>query len=250
MSPVPTVSRAGAGAAMPMTNATQALIANIFMFSIDQARISFGSFSVGNSIRNNRADRGGKRHRRTRWLVFPAQTRRSEFQSALPVSSGKNTVVHGEPEPADISLFWLSVQAASVFRFVMEYEHVDFPQPCVSSPARAGITIVEDAGAADEDRQYETRRKLLKLHAEAAEWFHENLTKREIGEPARKYLKQRGIREKSRSAGSLATRRMNGTAFGSWARGQGYDTRDLVASGLVKTKDDDQTTNPQSSNFV
>ena len=75
----------------------------------------------------------------------------------------------------------------------MEYEHVDFPSAVRKLAARAGIAIVEERGAADEDRQYETRRKLLKLHAEAAEWFHENLIKREIGEPARKYLKQRGI---------------------------------------------------------
>src|SRR6266705_790935 len=31
---------------------------------------------------------------------------------------------------------------------------------------------------------------------------------------------------------------VEGDAIGSWARGRGYDTRDLIASGLVKTKDD------------
>jgi DNA primase len=108
---------------------------------------------------------------------------------------------------------------------------------------RAGITIVEERGAADEDRQYETRRKLLKLHAEAADWFHENLTKREIGEPARKYLKQRGITGEIAKRWQLGYAPDEWDAFGSWARGQGYDTRELVASGLIKTKDDDQTPN-------
>ena len=45
----------------------------------------------------------------------------------------------------------------------------------------------------EEDRQHEARRTLLKLHAEAAEWFHENLLKKELAEPARTYLKKRGI---------------------------------------------------------
>ena len=61
---------------------------------------------------------------------------------------------------------------------------------------RAGITVVEKSrgrAADDEERQQELRQRLLKLHAEAAQWFHENLIKKEIGEPARKYLKQRGI---------------------------------------------------------
>src|SRR5437667_6059588 len=131
----------------------------------------------------------------------------------------------------------------SVFRFVMEYEHVDFPSAVRKLATRAGITIVEKRGAADEDRQHETRRKLLKLHAEAAEWFHENLTKREIGEPARKYLKQRGITVEVAKRWQLGYAPDEWDAFGSWARRQGYDARELVASGLVKTKDDDQTSN-------
>jgi DNA primase len=131
----------------------------------------------------------------------------------------------------------------------MDYEHLDFPAAVRKLAARAGITIVEKRGATDEDRQHETRRKLLKLHAEAAEWFHENLTKREIGEPARKYLKQRGITVEVAKRWQLGYAPDEWDAFGSWARRQGYDARELVASGLVKTKDDDQTSNlnPQIS---
>ena len=134
----------------------------------------------------------------------------------------------------------------SVFRFVMDYEHVDFPAAVRKLAARAGITIVEKRGAADGDRQYETRRKLLKLHAEAAEWFHENLTRREIGEPARKYLKQRGITGEIAKRWQLGYAPDEWDAFGSWTRGQGYDARELVESGLIKTKDDDQTSNLNS----
>src|SRR5262249_36744298 len=32
-------------------------------------------------------------------------------------------------------------------------------------------------------------------------------------------------------------------ALGSWARAQGYEAREVVASGLIKSKDDDQTSN-------
>src|SRR5256886_1762076 len=125
----------------------------------------------------------------------------------------------------------------------MEYAQVDLPAAVRKLAARAGMSIVEQRGEADEDRQYETRRKLLKLHAEAEEWFHENLTKREIGEPARKYLKQRGITGEIAKRWQLGYAPDEWDAFGSWARGQGYDARELVASGLIKTKDDDQTSN-------
>jgi DNA primase len=103
--------------------------------------------------------------------------------------------------------------------------------------ARVGITVVEKRGA-DEDRQYEARRTLLKLHAEGAEWFHENLIKREVGGAARKYLRGRGITLETAKRWQLGYAPDEWDAFGSWARGRGYDTRDLITSGLAKTKDE------------
>src|SRR5947199_6416906 len=74
----------------------------------------------------------------------------------------------------------------SVFRFVMEYEHVEFPVAVRKLGDRVGIQIVEDRGSnAAEDRQHEARRTLLQLHAEAAEWFHDNLMKKDFAKPAR-----------------------------------------------------------------
>src|SRR4030095_14727371 len=135
----------------------------------------------------------------------------------------------------------------SVFRFVMEYEHIDFPAAVRKHAERAGITIIEKRGAADEDRQYEARRKLLKLHAEAAEWFHQNLTKREIGEPARKYLKQRGITGEIAKRWQLGYAPDEWDALGNWARGRGYETRELIASGLIKAKDEAEARANQTS---
>ena len=132
----------------------------------------------------------------------------------------------------------------------MEYEHVDFPAAVRKLAARAGITIVEERGATDEDRQYETRRKLLKLHAEAAGWFHENLIKKDIGEPARKYLKQRGITGEIAKRWQLGYAPDEWDAFGSWARGQAYDARDLHCEWPCQNEGRRSNIEPQSSNFV
>ena len=173
---------------------------------------------------------------------FPLKRAGANFKALCPFHQEKTPSFTVSPSRQTFHCFGCGA-GGSVFRFVMEYEHVDFPAAVRKLAARAGITIVEERGAADEDRQYETRRKLLKLHAEAAEWFHENLTKREIGEPARKYLKQRGITGEIAKRWQLGYAPDEWDAFGSWARGQGYDTRELVASGLIKTKDDEQTSN-------
>src|SRR6266403_4023820 len=173
---------------------------------------------------------------------FPVKRAGANFKALCPFHQEKTPSFHVSPSRQTFHCFGCGA-GGSVFRFVMEYEHLDFPSAVRKLAARAGITVVEKRSASDEDRQYETRKNLLKLHAEAAGWFHENLTKREIGEPARKYLKQRGITGEIAKRWQLGYAPDEWDAFGSWARGQGYDARELVASGLTKTKDDDQTSN-------
>src|SRR5947207_14389795 len=80
-------------------------------------------------------------------------------------------------------------------------------------------------------------------HLVAAAWgscrmVHENLMKREFAEPARTYLKKRGITAGIAKRWQLGYAPEEWDAFRSWARGRGYNARDLIASGLVKTKDD------------
>src|SRR5207244_2840638 len=92
------------------------------------------------------------------------------------------------------------------------------------------------------------QQKLLKVHDEAEEWFNVNLIKKELGEPARKYLKQRGVTAEIAKRWQLGYAPDAWDAFGSWARGRGYDVRDLIASGLVKTKDESDSAQNQTSN--
>jgi DNA primase len=179
---------------------------------------------------------------------FPLKRAGANFKALCPFHQEKTPSFMVSPSRQTFHCFGCGA-GGSVFRFVMDYEHVDFPSAVRKLATRAGITIVEKRGAADEDRQYETRRKLLKLHAEAAEWFHENLIKSELGQAARKYVKQRGI------SGEIAKRWQLGyapdewDAFSSWARTQGYDTRELIAGGLVKTKDESDSARNQTSNI-
>jgi len=177
---------------------------------------------------------------------FPLKRAGANFKALCPFHQEKTPSFMVSPSRQTFHCFGCGA-GGSVFRFVMEYEHVDFPSAVRKLAARAGITIVEKRGAEDEDRQYETRRKLLKLHADAAEWFHENLIKREIGEPARKYLKRRGITGEIAKQWQLGYAPNEWDAFGSWARAQGYDARELIASGLVKTKEESDWPENQTS---
>jgi DNA primase len=167
---------------------------------------------------------------------FPLKRAGANFKALCPFHQEKTPSFMVSPSRQTFHCFGCGA-GGSVFRFVMEYEHVDFPSAVRKLATRASITIVETHGGTDEGRQYETRRKLLKLHAEAAEWFHENLIKSEVGESARKYLKRRGITGEIAKRWQLGYAPDEWDAFGNWARAKGYEERDLLASGLLKTKD-------------
>src|SRR2546430_7957321 len=181
---------------------------------------------------------------------FPLKRAGANFKALCPFHQEKTPSFTVNPGRQTFHCFGCGV-GGSVFRFVMDYEHVDFPSALRKLAVRVGITVVETSrGAApEEDQQREARRLLLKLHAEAAEWFHENLVKREVGEPARKYLKQRGITAEIAKHWQLGYAPDEWNAFGSWARGRGYDARDLITSGLVRTKDEADSDQNQTSNL-
>jgi DNA primase len=169
---------------------------------------------------------------------FPLKRAGANFKALCPFHQEKTASFHVSPQRQTFHCFGCGV-GGSVFRFVMDYEHVDFPSAVRKLAARVGITLIEERGPSSaENRQHEARRTLLQLHGEAAAWFHENLIKREFAEPARKYLKERGITAEIAKRWRLGYAPDEWDAFGSWARGHGYDQQTLITSGLVKTKED------------
>jgi DNA primase len=170
----------------------------------------------------------------------------ANFKALCPFHQEKTPSFHVSPQRQTFHCFGCGA-GGSVFRFVMDYEHIDFPSAVRKLAARVGIPVTEERGPRGEDRQHEARHLLLRLHAEAAGLFHDNLLKKEFAEPARDYLKKRGISAEIAKRWQLGFAPDEWDAFGSWARGRGYDARDLIASGLVKTKDDADRAPDQTS---
>ena len=170
---------------------------------------------------------------------FPLKRAGSSFKALCPFHQEKTPSFHVNPQRQAFHCFGCGV-GGGVFRFVMDYEHVDFPAAVRKLAARAGIQIVEERRAEGEDRQLETRRVLTKLHAEAAEWFHENLLKKEWAAPARDYLKGRGIDRQVAKNWQLGFAPDAWDAFLKWALEHGYSREQLLQSGLVKPRDDER----------
>ena len=161
----------------------------------------------------------------------------SSFKALCPFHQEKTPSFTVSPQRQTFHCFGCGV-GGSVFRFVMDYEHVDFPAAVRKLAARVGIPIVEERTGQDERRQHEARSTFLKLHADATEWFHENLIRRDCGHPARDYLKSRGIKIDVAKSWKLGYAPDNWTEFSEWASTQGYRRQQILASGLVKPRDE------------
>jgi DNA primase len=170
---------------------------------------------------------------------FPLKRAGANFKALCPFHQEKTPSFHVNPQRQTFHCFGCGV-GGSVFRFVMEYEHVDFPSSVRKLAARVGIPIVEERGGEDESRQHESRRTLLKLHSEAAEWFHDNLLKKEFADPARAYLKNRGIDRQVAKDWQLGYAPDNWDGFLKWAGDRGYSRTQLLQSGLVKPRDEER----------
>ena len=169
---------------------------------------------------------------------FPLKRAGANFRALCPFHQEKTPSFHVSPTRQSFHCFGCGA-GGSVFRFVMDYEHVDFPTSLRRLAARVGIPVIEERSGPDEDRQHEARRTLLKLHAEAADWFHENLLKKEFAAPAREHLKQRGITKAVVKSWRLGFAPESWDAFSTWARERGYSIQDLITSGLVSVRESD-----------
>ena len=171
---------------------------------------------------------------------FPLKRAGSSFKALCPFHQEKTPSFNVSSQRQSFHCFGCGA-GGSVFRFVMDYEHLDFPSAVRKLAARAGIPVIEEGGSAGtDDRLHETRRTLLQLHAEAAAWFHENLLKRDWASPARDYLKKRGIDRNIAASWQIGFAPEAWDATLKWALDRGYRRQEILQSGLVKPRDEER----------
>ncbi|MDC2844886.1 DNA primase [Limosilactobacillus mucosae] len=88
-------------------------------------------------------------------------------------------------------------RSGSVFDFLMELHHLSFPQAVEQVAKLGSVTLPSDFQANDEARQSQApdsqQSQLIKLHQTAMRLYHHILMNTPAGEPARRYLKKRGL---------------------------------------------------------
>jgi DNA primase len=162
---------------------------------------------------------------------FPLKRAGSSWRALCPFHREKSPSFHVSPQKQAYYCFGCGA-GGSVFKFVMEYERVDFATAVRRLAQKAGVTLIEEKSAPGDDHRRELRGRLLDLHKLAADWFHANLLRSPAGAAARDYLKSREIRADIAKRWRLGYAPDSRQALLQHARAAGFKDAELRASGL------------------
>jgi DNA primase len=124
---------------------------------------------------------------------FPLKRAGANFRALCPFHKEKTPSFNVHPQKQIWHCFGCGA-GGDVFTFVMKYENLDFTSAVRRLAERAGVRLeFEQAGTGAEGSGRDQKDVLLKLHEQVAAFFHQTLLKDKAAEPARAYLKKRGI---------------------------------------------------------
>ncbi len=122
-------------------------------------------------------------------------------------------------------------KGGDIYTFLMDYEHIEFPEALRVLAKKAGIELIESKAQAGISSKKE---RLYSLNALAAEYYHYILTKHAVGVGARAYLKERGLSDKTIKTFQLGFSPDTKSSLASYlVKKKKYLVEDLVEAGLV-----------------
>ncbi|MEI6323574.1 MAG: DNA primase [bacterium] len=170
---------------------------------------------------------------------FPLKPAGANFRALCPFHKEKSPSFNVNPSRQSFHCFGCGA-GGGVFRFVMDYEHVDFPTAVRRLAQKAGIVLSEENDPEEQSRR-DQRSRLLELHKEAAEWYHSKLLRSQDAEHARAYLRKRGLSKEIAVAWQLGFAPEGWDVFRTWGLSKGFTRMELIQGGLLTSKEGDQT---------
>jgi DNA primase len=168
---------------------------------------------------------------------FPLKRTGAVFKARCPFHNEKTPSFSVNPSRQIFKCFGCGV-GGGVFRFLMEYEHLDFPTAVRRLAERSGLRIEESESTGEEAANRQARQRILAANAAAGAFFQRQLFKSQEAAGAREYLKGRGI------SGEVARRWGIGFAPEGWDLclnhliAKGFTPREINEAGLTSSKDD------------
>lgn len=126
--------------------------------------------------------------------------------------------------------------------FVMDIEHIAFPDALVKLGQRAGIPLELDIQSEQSDTANPFSKKeeqMRQAHTFAVEFYHHILMNTEDGEPALNYLLERGFTREQIETHQIGWALPNWDTLSILLERKGYDLSEMAESGLIIQKESD-----------
>lgn len=160
------------------------------------------------------------------------------YLGLCPFHQEKSPSFNVRPQQRTYHCFGCGV-GGNAFRFLMDHSGLTFVEAVKRLAEQAGIRIEEEVYDANAEREAKVRKALLKVHAEAAEWFHLLLMRHKVAADARAYLKSRGISPETARDWQMGYAPPYGDLLREWALERKFTENLLVTSGLLARPDED-----------
>ena len=181
---------------------------------------------------------------------FPLQKKGQDYWACCPFHSEKTPSFKVSASRQGYYCFGCQAKGNAI-GFVMEYESIDFPSAVRRLADRAGIAIKEDEYDKKTTKENLLKKKIIHINHTASLWFHENLLKSNSAEAraAREYLKERKIDIQIAKNWTIGLAPENGNIFINWCKSQGFNNEQMVASGLMSYRDQEEFSKGVYSRF-
>lgn len=170
----------------------------------------------------------------------------SQFRANCPFHNEKTPSFYVTPHSQRFHCFGCG-KGGDAISFVRDYENLPFMDAVRKLASRAGIQIVEENLDASAIQAGRSRGRLLDVHREVTTFMHEQLMKNPAAQHARDYMQSRGFGGAMAASWSIGWMPDNQAIFLEWARSRKFSGRELLESGLVLLRDEN---NPNSGLYV
>src|SRR5712671_4494427 len=161
---------------------------------------------------------------------FPLKRAGANFRTLCPFHKEKTPSFNVNPAKQIWHCFGCGA-GGDVFKFVMQYENLEFLDAVRRLAERAGIRIEWEEMTGEPSR--DQKDALLKLHEAAANFFHETLHKNQAAEPARAYLQKRKLSSEVAKRWRLGYSPDSWDALIRWAAAKKFPAALLETAGLA-----------------
>ncbi len=170
---------------------------------------------------------------------FPVKRAGVNFLAICPFHNEKTPSFNINPHRQIFHCFGCQAGGDAI-KFIMMYDNLPFPEAAKRLADRVGIVIQEEVFDPAQEAKMRGRRDLMRMQKAATEWFNRLLFKNPNAQPARDYLKARGIGMETSRNWKFGYAPNDQRMFMDWARAEGFSVGQLVDGGLAKWRDENK----------